>query len=40
MMVGGRTVLRVTAGPGSLLGLPAVFGGRPYSLTAEMQSPG
>jgi CRP/FNR family transcriptional regulator len=31
----GETVLRVEAGVGSLLGVPAVIGGKSYSLTAE-----
>lgn len=31
----GDAVLRVQAGEGSLLGVPAVVGGKPYSLTAE-----
>ena len=30
----GETVLNVEAGPGSLLGVPAVVGGKSYSLTA------
>jgi CRP-like cAMP-binding protein len=31
----GDAILKVQAGPGSLLGVPAVVGGKPYSLTAE-----
>ena len=31
----GDAVLSVQAGPGSLLGLPAVVGGKPYTLTAQ-----
>ena len=31
----GDAILSVRAGAGSLLGVPAVVGGRPYSLTAE-----
>jgi CRP-like cAMP-binding protein len=31
----GDAILSVQAGPGSLLGVPAVVGGKPYSLTAE-----
>jgi CRP/FNR family transcriptional regulator, cyclic AMP receptor protein len=33
--VDGQEVLRALAGPGSLLGVPAVIGAKPYSLTAE-----
>jgi CRP-like cAMP-binding protein len=33
----GDAVLNVQAGAGSLLGLPAVVGAQPYSLTAEAQ---
>ena len=32
----GETVLSVEAGPGSLLGVPGVIGGKVYSLTAEV----
>lgn len=32
--VTGETCLRLTAGPGSVLGLPAVISSKPYSLTA------
>jgi CRP-like cAMP-binding protein len=31
-----RSVLERTAGPGSVLGLPATMSGKPYSLTAEV----
>lgn len=31
----GDVILSVQAGAGSLLGVPAVVGGKPYSLTAE-----
>jgi CRP-like cAMP-binding protein len=31
----GEFLLSVQAGPGSLLGVPAVVGAKPYSLTAE-----
>jgi CRP-like cAMP-binding protein len=31
----GDAILKVQAGPGSLLGVPAVVGAKPYSLTAE-----
>lgn len=31
----GDAILNVQAGAGSLLGVPAVVGGKPYSLTAE-----
>jgi len=31
----GEAVLKVQAGAGSLLGVPAVIGAKPYSLTAE-----
>jgi CRP/FNR family transcriptional regulator len=31
----GDALLSVEAGPGSLLGVPAVVGSKPYSLTAE-----
>jgi len=31
----GDAILRVEAGTGSLLGVPAVIGSKPYSLTAE-----
>ena len=31
----GSAILSVQAGAGSLLGVPAVVGGKPYSLTAE-----
>ena len=31
----GETILSVRAGAGSLLGLPAVIGTKPYTLTAE-----
>jgi CRP-like cAMP-binding protein len=31
----GDALLNVEAGPGSLLGVPAVVGSKPYSLTAE-----
>jgi CRP-like cAMP-binding protein len=31
----GDALLSVEAGPGSLLGVPAVIGSKPYSLTAE-----
>ena len=31
----GDALLSVEAGPGSLLGVPAVVGTKPYSLTAE-----
>jgi CRP-like cAMP-binding protein len=31
----GEYLLSVQAGPGSLLGVPAVVGAKPYSLTAE-----
>jgi len=30
----GEEVLRIEAGPGSVLGLPALIGNKPYSLTA------
>jgi len=35
MRVNGVTVMRVPAGAGSLLGLPGVVGGRPYTLGAQ-----
>lgn len=35
MRVQGVTALRVRAGAGSLLGLPAVVGQKPYTLTAQ-----
>lgn len=31
----GDAILRIRAGVGSLLGVPAVIGAKPYSLTAE-----
>jgi CRP-like cAMP-binding protein len=34
-MSDGDALLSVEAGPGSLLGVPAVVGSKPYSLTAE-----
>jgi CRP-like cAMP-binding protein len=34
----GDAVLNVRAGAGSLLGVPAVVGGKPYSLTAEVEA--
>lgn len=36
MQVGDRTVVQVSAGGGSLFGLPGVLGEAPYSLTAEV----
>lgn len=33
--VRGQTVMTVETGPGSLLGLPALVGNQPYSLTAR-----
>src|SRR5579872_2487163 len=30
-------ILKIETGPGSLLGLPAIVGNQPYSLTAEAQ---
>lgn len=33
----GDVVLRLRAGAGSLLGVPAVVGAKPYSLTAEVE---
>lgn len=32
--ISGEEVLRLDAGPGSVLGLPALIGNKPYSLTA------
>jgi CRP-like cAMP-binding protein len=37
MRSAGEVVLSVRAGSGSLLGLPAVIGNEPYSLTAEVR---
>jgi CRP-like cAMP-binding protein len=34
-MLAGNKEIRIRAGKGSLLGLPAVFGNQPYTMTAK-----
>ena len=38
LSVAGEVVLRLAAGPGSVLGLPALLGNKPFSLTAEAEA--
>jgi len=38
LSVAGEVVLRLVAGPGSVLGLPALIGSKPFSLTAEAEA--
>ena len=36
MEAGQNVVMRVTGGPGSLIGLPAIIGRKPYTMTAKI----